>query len=286
MPVKIAIAIVHGVGFTPSDFADEMIADLKRRFAQEARADPETSLAFQPVFWSPVVQGPQDDLWNRLQQGGDLHYSLLRRIIVNVLGDTFAYQPAGRERKKYDEIQATMARALSALSEAAGRDAPLVVIAHSLGAIISTNFFYDLGRTQRLFTERVKAAVRPLRGPLEKGETLTCFYTLGCPLALWSLRFDRFTTPLIVPSPKLRSYHPALVPFGGWENYYDPDDVLAYPLKTLNAEYARAVAHDVPVTVGGLMTSWNPLSHLGYLADRHVTAPIAARLAALRRALR
>lgn len=35
-----------------------------------------------------------------------------------------------------------------------------------------------------------------------------------------------------------------------WFNFYDPDDVLGYPLKTINADYKKAVAKDIPINVG------------------------------------
>jgi hypothetical protein len=35
-----------------------------------------------------------------------------------------------------------------------------------------------------------------------------------------------------------------------WYNFYDPDDVLGYPLKTINADYKKAVTKDIPTNVG------------------------------------
>jgi hypothetical protein len=87
-----------------------------------------------------------------------------------------------------------------------------------------------------------------------------------------------------VPPPQLAQHHPALVPLAGGDNYYDPDDVIGYALRPLNAAYAQAVARDAAINVGSLLTSWNPLSHMGHWTDDDVTTPIAAKLAALWRA--
>ncbi len=281
MSAKIAIAIIHGAGITRPDYADDMIADLKRRFAADAGSDPDAALVFRPIFWEPVLRRPERELWARLQEGGPLDFALLRQFIVDFMGDTLAYQPGRHQRDCYEAIHSVVADGLRVLADIAGRDAPLVVIAHSLGTIIGINFFHDLQRLQKLLGERFRAALRPRRTPLEKGETLTCFFTLGSPLALWSLRFRDFGTPLTVPSPKLGKHHPDLVPLAVWENYYDPSDVIAYPLKTLNAAYARTVTSDVPVKVGGLLTGWNPLAHRGYLTSERVSLPLASRLVAL-----
>jgi len=109
--------------------------------------------------------------------------------------------------------------------------------------------------------------------PLDRGETLTLLYTLGSPLALWSLRFSDFGQPIMVPAPQLKKYYPDLE--GEWVNYYDQDDVIGFPLKTLDAAYGQAVTADVEVNVGDFAASWNPLSHLGYWTDQDVVRPIS-----------
>ena len=58
------------------------------------------------------------------------------------------------------------------------------------------------------------------------------------------------------------------------QNFYDKDDVLAFPLKGVNEAYRKAVTKDIAVNVGGLLTSWNPLSHLNYDSDNEVITPI------------
>ena len=59
-----------------------------------------------------------------------------------------------------------------------------------------------------------------------------------------------------------------------WLNFYDPDDVLGYPLKAINADYRKAVTKDIPINVGGF-SSWNPLAHGGYWTDNSFTKPVA-----------
>ena len=66
---------------------------------------------------------------------------------------------------------------------------------------------------------------------------------------------------------------------GAWLNFYDKDDVIGYPLKTLNAAYGKAVTQDHEINAGGPATSWSPASHLEYWTDNDVTKPIAESLA-------
>ena len=60
-----------------------------------------------------------------------------------------------------------------------------------------------------------------------------------------------------------------------WLNYYDPDDILGYPLKSINEPYDNTVSEDIPINVGGLFSSWNPLSHIEYWTDDDFTKPVS-----------
>ena len=112
--------------------------------------------------------------------------------------------------------------------------------------------------------------------PIERGETLTLFYTLGSPIALWSLRYRDFGKPIQVPTPQLAHYYPELK--GEWLNFFDKDDIVGFPLKTLNEQYGAVVTEDCRVDVGKFPANLTPASHMGYWTDRDVLAPIAAGL--------
>jgi hypothetical protein len=197
--------------------------------------------------------------------------------MIDLAGDGLAYQPARKEQVIYDDVHRVVATALKTLSEEAGAEAPLCCIAHSLGTVIASNYFYDLQ------TRRYSEDLRPLVGssPLEQGRTLALFYTMGSPIAIWSLRYPRTNTseqfgkPIDVPSRDLAAFYPGLQ--GEWINFFDRDDVIAYPLRVLNAEYAARVK-DVEVNAGNWLTRWNPASHLGYWTDGEVIRIIVGGL--------
>jgi len=283
---RVAVAIVHGVGVQGSDFAEPMIDELTGRFASEvgmSRAEALGALAIEVVHWATVLQDAQTKLWRNVSVRGDLDWVDLRKFMVDFAGDAIAYQPTPRSREVYDAVHAVLAGSLRALARSAGPDAPLCVIAHSLGTIVASNYFYDLSQSRRpgMVSEAVRAVKRST--PLENGETLTLFYTMGSPLAIWSLRYEDFGVPIAVPSNRLAKHHPGLA--GEWINFYDPDDVIGYPLRGLNEAYAASIERDVSVNVGSALTSWNPLSHGGYWTDADVTKPIARSLARVLRHL-
>lgn len=278
---KVAVAIVHGIGDTTADFANEMMAELKQRFAKATPGvNPDDALALEPVYWGPILQEPENELWARLKKGGDMDFTTLRRFMVSFAADALAYQPLPEERSAYDAIHATFASTLKVLALKAGGTAPLVVVSHSLGTVVSSNFFYDLSKPAML-PESVTDVHGEEPTALERGKTFTAFYTLGSPIALWSLRFREFGKPITVPASGVPA---AIAKAGGWYNFYDPDDVIGYPLRSLNPAYRAAVKKDVALNAGGIFTSWSPLSHTEYWTDNDVTEPLADTLVKIWRA--
>jgi hypothetical protein len=252
-----------------------MMDELRRRFSTlGGRAE---DLILRPVYWSPVIQSAEDELARRTALGGPLGYSQLRNFMISFAGDAIAYQPAPRERDVYEKIHKVMAHTLRALAEEAGPRAPLCVVAHSLGTVIASNYIYDL--QARAKKNLLADPVLAVKGdtPLENGETLALLYTLGSPLALWSLRYQNFGSPIQIPSPDLARHWPQAT--GEWVNFYDKNDVIGFPLKTINPAYAAAVKEDRVVNVGNLLTTLTPLCHTAYWTDNDVTKPIAESLA-------
>jgi hypothetical protein len=269
MSQKIAVAVIHGIGRRVPDF----LRKIKGLIEDHCRLDCGDDVVIEPVYWAPVMQDKEDALWTRVKAGGPLNFPTLRSLMVDFVADALAYQPTDYDHKTYDDIHSEFARTLRRLAQRAGPKAPLCIISHSLGTVIASNFIYDL-QNPRAIPERVQAQMTDTA--LERGETLALLYTLGSPLALWSLRFRDFGLPITVPTPRLMEHYPELP--GEWINFYDRDDVVAYPLKTLNDDYASAVTADVEISVGNILTSWNPLSHMAYWTDRDVVRPISEAL--------
>ncbi|MCI0542352.1 chemotaxis protein [bacterium] len=306
MPVrrKLAVAIVHGVGKQEPDFAEPMIGLIRKYFAREVVGMPEVSdaeveevardaLVVKPVYWEPVIQGAEDELWKRMKAGGPIRWRKSRRYAIDYGGDALAYQETPWDRTTYDEVHKVFASALNALAHEIGENAPLCVIAHSLGTVIASNYFYDLAAEFSRGNKMLGDDLRALVGntALEHGETLALFYTMGSPLAVFALRYgiDNFGTPTPVPAESFGKHFPKeKFPdiFGEWLNFYDPDDIIGYPLKSLNDFYAQTVTRDMPVNAGGLLNFWNPSCHGYYWTRKSVVKPIAQSLAKLYMALK
>jgi len=270
MTQKIAVALIHGIGPREPHFGEAAAAAIKERCRDTCGDD----VVVEPVNWSDLTESLEDKLWTQVHLGVELNWEVVRQFMVSILADAFAYQITDTDRKLYDQIHAAFAATLKRLGQQAGGEAPLCIVAYSLGSVIASNFIYDLQKP-----ELIQPDVRNEMGdtPLDRGETLSLLYTFGSPLALWSLRHRDFGQPVQVPSPKLRDFYPGLA--GMWVNYYDKDDAFAFPLKHLNPAYERAVEQDIQVNVGiPMLTHWNPLSHMGYWTSSHVLRAIAGAI--------
>ncbi len=284
MSQKIAVVLIHGIGKQDANYADSIIYELKKQFAEFIAGkakNPATELVIEPVYWAPVIQRHEDKLWARMKHGGSMDFRNLRRLMIDFAADSIAYQQTPSDRHVYDGIHKSIAKSIKHLATHSGGHAPLCVISHSLGTVIASNYFWDLQHIDN--PEQIPDNIKKDIGktPLDLGKTLTSFYTLGSPIALWSLRYDDpdFGRPIKVPSPFLKEFYPYLK--GEWINFYDKDDILGYPLKTLNEEYKEAVTADREINVGDFLSSWNPASHLYYWRDNNVIIPIARSLALL-----
>ncbi len=277
MSQKIAVAIIHGVGDQGADFADSTISMLTEAFAEHFTLDNKSvddKLVFTPIYWANVVGRKQRILWNTVEDDADLNFHLLRKFFMHFGGDGIAYQPGASRRQVYDQIHQTVADALSYLANEAGPEAPLCIIGHSIGTVVIHNYFFDLARN--VATGSTHSIIDTA---LERGETFSLLYTLGSPLAIWSLRYDDYQ-PIDFPGNRVNNLYPKLNP--KWTNYFDKDDIIAYPIRSLSKKHRemakRGLLQDVHVDSGSILKSWNPLSHTAYWVDDSVIKPIAKDL--------
>lgn len=303
---KIAVAMLHGMGKQKPGAPGDNMPVMKRKLTVQFEAilrskghNPAGQLVVEQIYWGEVIQDAEDALWGTLKKAKRLgHWGTLlgRRFMIDSLADAVAYQrndpPDSTEStgptppNYYEETHEKVAQSLQTLAGDAGEDAPLCIIAHSLGAIIASNYIYDLqtfiDKPQKPGTNKyIPPAASAIIGenPLERGETLAYLYTMGNPLALWSLRYyPYFTSPITVPAPELPTHHPNLDK-GGWVNFRAPNDVGGYPLRVLNQAYEDAVKEDVVVNHWNPLFRWTVAAHQMYWTHKAVIERIANSLA-------
>lgn len=140
---------------------------------------------------------------------------------------------------------------------------PIVVIAHSLGATIMSDYIWDFQQTR-------KASVNDSRTPIE---TLAGFITFDSTIPLFCLGYEH---PVPIDFPIDNDWSENQKRAIRWLNFVDRDDVLGWPLKSfysssidrLTDEQKRTteLIDDYEINVGGLC-SLTPFCHQKYWTD-------------------
>lgn len=268
----LGVLVIHGIGSEPPDFAEPMIREFQNRLKKWG-LDP-ARVAWEGAHWTDVLRQREDELWNGLSQKHDLHYSELRRFIITNFGDAIAYQRLpGRGIDVYEAIHDKIHEHTILLRKKLGGDKPLVLMGHSLGSVILSNYVWDAQKgTGYVGRKRFRTWSR-----FEQLKTLCGIITFGSNLPIFTLALEKVVA-IRFPPPRLAQ---KLRKAAKWLNFFDPDDVLGFPLKPLSPSYQKSVTEDLSVNVGNPLKSWNPMSHTEYWTDNSFTQPVARMLADL-----
>ena len=257
----VALITIHGMGRIKPDYfrdlEDGLVKILGRRNWDR--------VAFRNVQYASVLQGPQDELWAAMLAEGanELDARKTREFFLFGFGDGGSLEySAQKDPRRYiavqKKIQEELLSAFAAMDYIAEK--PVVIIAQSLGCQVISNYLWDAQYGRHIFAGAGSAP----RADFLKLKSLRNLITTGCniPLFVGGLG-DRVC------------FAPPHLEFT-WDNYYDKDDVLGWPLRQLGRTYE--VVNDRAIKVGGVLTSWNLASHTGYWSDKAVIAAVAARI--------
>jgi hypothetical protein len=188
----------------------------------------------------------------------------LRRFIVSALGDASGYRKTDdKTDNTYESVHLRVKRALASLEARVEPSTPLTVLAHSMGGHIISNYVWDAQQRGMAKGLSYFMSMRTLGGII----------TFGCNIPLFVFAYEKSKIkPIKFPGARLPDW---AKPHAKWLNFYDPDDVLGYPLKPINGAYSDVVDKDTAINVGGFFSSWNPRSHSRYWTDNSFTKPAA-----------
>ena len=258
----IAALIVHGMGDQSPAFADRFMDDVAE--AVNDMGYPASKVALFPLYWADITQPRQQAYYSAAEAAGPLGQKKIRRFVINAFSDATAYQLVSGEGT-YEKVHARVQLKVRGLYEVVGsRDVPLVVVAHSLGGHILSNYIWDQQNPK-------SGTVAPTA--FERFETHAGMVTFGCNIPLFAFAHDP-VLPIEFPGAALP---PEVSAAARWLNYYDKDDVLGWPLRPVCDAYAKLVS-DIEMNVGNGGTSWNPLSHSGYWKEDDFVDAVAEYL--------
>jgi len=275
MEAKLGVLIIHGVGSQDDCFAQPMMKDL------EGKISNYNEICWKSVWWAPVLIKREKDLLDKLFPEENrphcclrLRYWIfkLRKFVVDYVGDAAAYRYVPdsdtQTNETYNQIHAKVHDAIANLRKELGNaDKPVIVMAHSLGSVIMSDYIWDRQNWDR---QKKTRDDRYGKTPFERMETMVGFITFGSPIPLFTLAYDPVVSIKFPPpfSENLKSK-------AKWLNFYDIDDVLGWPLKPLSKSYEACVSEDKPINVGGIFAFWNPRCHNEYWTDNNFTEPVA-----------
>ncbi|SDG32330.1 hypothetical protein SAMN05216603_101275 [Pseudomonas benzenivorans] len=266
--MKLAVAIIHGIGTQPDcrdgegqhAFAQSLIAGLRRRLGVDAE-----QVAFQSLYWASVLDKRQVAYLERLDDQ-PVRWRWMRRLVTLFLGDASGYRKVSEAYDTtYEEVHQCLRAGLNALRAKVDGDTPLVVLAHSLGGHIFSNFTWD--------QQGINQTPSCPHDPFLALETLAGLITFGCNIPLFTFACDP-VVPIRFPGHCLSE---PVRQQARWLNLYAPADLLGYPLRPLPS-YAAVVAEDRAMPVGPWYARYTPLSHLAYWDDRRFQNYVAGYL--------
>jgi len=265
MSKELAVLVIHGMGSQQPDFANPMIQELNLRVDNLKRDS--SQIAWRSVYWADILEPRQTKYFKDAKRSGDLDYTGMRKFMLTAFGDASAYQKVDSSHNStYTDIHQRISDGVEQLyvTDLNSRPKPLLVIAHSLGGHIMSNYVWDMQK-----------GYSTAPSPFQRMEKLSGIITFGCNIPFFTFAY-KDVKPIKFPPSQLP---PPLKSKARWFNYYDPDDILGYPLKPLSTEYRKTVTRDIPINVGNFLTSWNPVSHSGYWTDNDFTRPVARFIA-------
>lgn len=281
---RVGVLTIHGMGSQQPGFSTDMVDELRSRLGNDA-----SEFDWQEVYWADALKPREDSLWTAMNQAIQpngrrvpLDWASIREFVMHNFGDALAYhrdsQPSG-QISAYDAIHDIVSADVGALKARLPTDASVVILGHSLGALVMSDYIWD---RQRGISGDPRAKLDHHAG----------FVSFGCNIPLFSLAYAT-AVPIRFPGDGI----PAgpLRTAGRWLNYLDRDDVLGWPLKvlyernlgSLNPAQQDTVARidDYEINVGSFLSSWNPAAHSKYWTDNDFTRPVADYLSRILAAL-
>ena len=270
---KVAVAVIHGIGSQANKkpqvsdqqtFSKGLYKKLRSKLGRKVMKN---DIAWREIFWADILQDRQDQYLESISSwvkvGG------VRRLLVSNFADALAFSRRGTA---YDELQNRIRATIADLRQDVDEDTPLVIMAHSFGGRIMSNFMWDL-----------QSGSFDPGNAFDRLETMARFITFGCNLPLFSFAFPpEELEPIAFPGVGIDR---RFLDEAWWQNYYDPQDLLAYPIAAVAPSY-RALADDgqladISVNVGSPLKSWNTLSHDEYWTGNQFFEPVADTLKGL-----
>ncbi len=260
---KIAVLAIHGMGVRKENFADKIEKKLRKEVGDEKWGN----VYFNSIYYQDFLQDNQDALFREMKKV-EIDWISTRKFFLYSFSDAVTLErKPHKDGSPYEKAQKIIMEALNkSLSELESPDCPVFLIAHSLGCQVISNYIWDSQQSkpgQGVWKKAKK--LNNKKDDFKRLKTLKKLYTTGCNI------------PLFIGGYSKKDIYPIETSANGysieWNNFYDRDDPLGWPLKPINPSYKKSVKKDIEINVGGglfgtIFKSWNLFSHTEYWKDR------------------
>jgi hypothetical protein len=265
MNKKLGILVIRGSGESGFKKQEKFLGKIYRKL--DKHGFPSDQIHHEMVDWYGPLQVQQESVLDRMYAAKiKLGSRATRRLIVTNIGDLITYGgKPNTQSTGYADTHELVHQSILDLKNELEEDAPLIILAASMGTEIISNYIWD--------RQHATDADPFGNSAFERFETLTGLFTFGNNFPIFAAAHDiDAMEPITFPPPDLA---PNLLARAVWENYYDKNDSMGYPIKALNDKYAEANVTDIQINVGNLLTFWNLFSHFGYWRSRKLAKRIA-----------
>ncbi len=280
--VKHSLIFLHGMGTDdPAKSYEKLWKRIAVNYERSRQLKSGTfEMLFKPVFvnYHETTAGAKKDIFDAAfpNLSGLNPIRPLRYFVTFYLGDVTAYVS-----ENDNNITGTVWQQI----KMATLEGPYSLIGHSLGSVIAFDFLYQLLERDRLFLPKPDSASLDSQQEIQEfadnkariQKNFRNLFTLGSMVGLFMMRagglwrndaaFGEIVNPIrqLAENDICRS----------WLNFYDKEDVLAYPLENLfdlNPNNIYRSIEDVEIQTGNLVYD----SHTNYWSNNKMAAKIAA----------
>ena len=258
---KLGIFIIRGSGSRKFTAQEKWVNKLNKGLSKRGVDTDLISYKFCDWYWP--LEKEQETLIKKMKELEGLNVGPIRKFLLTNISDLINY--GGRPNlsvASYEEIHRRVHQDLQLLQEDLVTNAPLIIVASSMGTEIINNHIWDRQKIESLPGVESRAFDQFGLTPFERIETLFGLFTLGHNLPIFASAYpvDELQ-PIRFPGNAISE---ELLKRSKWENIFDKNDPFGYPIRFINDFYDHSSVEDIQMNVGGLIYSWNFTSHLRY----------------------
>jgi hypothetical protein len=291
MQETIEVITIHGAGPQDDTFSQALEHNVIDFLEKNGLSAAKEIVHFTPVVWADIGRETKEELKRKtvLPITGLIEFPHTRAFFLDAFGDIVYYLSADGNKKIKDRVRGSILEVgrrirtadpegrpwedwdyweglgpEKAQEEWSRRDLAYVnIIGHSLGSVITYDVSYDFYKEMNS-PEEPWSSIRMLKLDLSN------LFTMGSPLALFSLLEDQT---------HYRDRPVQVREKGGWYNFYDRQDLIAYRLEHI---YPEKGIRDICIDAGflsDLLSSFlPPRAHSIYWRSKKVAREVGLRL--------